>query len=119
MQDPTYILAAEHFGTAEAKDGKLNIGDLEVPYRDQRADIYIRRSSKDLSVMEIHIACHDGLSQEELDRQNDEAEYHPLGPKDYWRTRMVGKYVNGHDGSLMTDEDFEEFWAEGDAGDER
>lgn len=113
MQDPTYILPAEHFGTAYGKDGQLNIGGLAVPYRDTAVDVYIRRSSKDLSVVEIHIARHDGLAQEELDRQNEEAEHHPLGAKEYWRSEMVGKYTYGPDSHPMTNEEFEADWNDG------
>jgi hypothetical protein len=53
-----------------------------------------------------------GLAQEELDEENREAERYPLGPKAYWRSKMVGKYTYGLDQHLMTDEEFEQEWAE-------
>lgn len=118
--DPILILSAEHFGVAEVVNGKLDIGGVKVPFGGhpdhaecprRAAHVYVRRSSEDLSVMEIHIARHDGLAQEELDRQNTEADAHPLGPKEYWRTAMVGKYTMGPNGRLMTQEDFEADWA--------
>lgn len=113
MTEPVYILSAELVGSAEVVNGHINIGGLEVPYRGpEPASVYVRRLSSDLSVAEIHIARHDGLAQEQLDRQNEEAEHHPLGPKEYWRAEMVGKYRFGADGHVMTDEDFETEWQE-------
>lgn len=108
MQDPTYILPAEWFGTAEAPDGILNIGGVRIPIGDRHADIYVRRDSKELSIIEVHWTRHDGLAQEQLDHQNDEAANDPRGPKEYWREQMVGHYRYGD--HLMTDEDFEEDW---------
>ena len=46
-----------------------------------------------MSIIEIEIAAHDGPEQEELDLLNFEAERYPLGPKEYWRSKMVGKYT--------------------------
>lgn len=75
--------------------------------------VYVRRLSDDLSVAEIHMTRHDGLAQEELDRENAEAERYPLGPKEYWRGKMVGKYRYGPDQHLLTDEEFEADWEDG------
>lgn len=143
MADPSderepdfYILGAEHVGNAFAPNGQLTIGS---PNPDEATDpghhgevvidlnwgwysVYVRRSSRDLSVMEVCMARHDGLAQEELDRQNDEAQRFPLGPKEYWRGEMVGKFSIGiaraqetdrDPADPMTDEDFELDWAEG------
>lgn len=54
----------------------------------------------------------EAAAQEELDVENAEAGRYPLGPKEYWRGRMVGKYTYGSDGHLMTNEDFEADWAD-------
>ncbi len=62
--------------------------------------------------MEVLVAFHDGLEQEELDAQNAEAERFPLGDKAYWRSIMVGRYSYGRDSHPMTDDDCEEFWEE-------
>lgn len=115
MQDPTYILAAEHVGTAKARDGKLNIGGLEVPWTaGDNVDVYVRRSSADLSIFEIHMAPHDGLANEQLEQQNEEAAHHPLGAKEYWRREMVGRYRFGSDQHLMTNAEFEAEWHDDD-----
>jgi hypothetical protein len=114
------ILPAEHLGTARAVDGVLNVGGLNVsvPWGNEgRVDVYVRRSSDDLSIIEIHMARHDGLAQEELDEQNRQAEEYPLGPKEYWRGVMVGKYTSGPDNHLLTNEEFDTDWDEFDADD--
>lgn len=116
MNDPILILPAEHFGTAKTEDGLLDIGGVKIPYResiDDTVQIYVRRSSSDLSIFEICIVRHDGLAQEVLEQENEEAEHHPLGPKEYWRSKMVGHFHYGVDRHLMTNEDFEEDWADG------
>lgn len=114
----SYILPAEHLGWAETKDGILNIGGLDVRVgqwaRQGEIPVFVRRDSADLSIIEIHMARHDGLAQEELDRQSAEADRYPLGLKEYWRAEMVGKYTYGLDGHSMTDEEFEADWAESD-----
>jgi hypothetical protein len=115
MNDPILILPAEHFGTAKTEDGFLDIGGVKIPYRESindTAQIYVRRFSSDLSIVEICIANHDGLAQEVLDQENEEAKHHPLGAKEYWRVKMVGHYTYGADSHLMTNEDFEEDWAD-------
>lgn len=116
-QDMTYILPAEFVGNAEIKDGRLDVGGVKLQvgrwgHSGQGISVYVRRSSKDLTIMEIHMTRHDGLAQEELDQENLEAERYPLGPKEYWREKMVGKYTMGSDGRFMTNEDFEEDWDE-------
>jgi hypothetical protein len=131
-----YIMPAEHVGEARHGDnGILRIGEagpdgtgvVEINlartgldpagyccwWNTHTVGVYVRRASDDLSVIEIHMARHDGLSQEELDAENAEAERYPLGAKEYWRAKMVGKYTYGPDGHLMTNEEFEADWAEG------
>lgn len=111
------ILPAEFVGTATVKDGVLDAGGVKVPIEwAEPVCVYVRRRSDDLSVIEIALADHDGLAEEELREQNEEAERYPLGPKEYWRGVMVGHYTYGADGHTMTDEEFEQDWAEG--GDE-
>jgi hypothetical protein len=121
-----YILPAEFVGHAACgSDGKLRIGEgdhvVEVDLAHigsrNKIGVYVRRSSNDLSVIEIHMARHDGLAQEQLDAENAEAERYPLGVKEYWRGKMVGKYTYNH-GHPMTDEEFEEDWWEGESEDD-
>lgn len=110
----TYILSAEFLGHAEVEDGNIMIGGLSVPYCGPTpASVYVRRRSSDLTVIEIAVASHDGLAQEQLDQQNDEAAADPRGPKEYWRDQMVGKYTYGRDSHPMTDAEFETDWEEG------
>lgn len=109
----TVILPAEFVGMAiPDSDGFIDVGGVKVLWNSCAVGVYVRRISRDLSVSEICIAHHDGLAQEELDAKNDEAERYPLGPKEYWRAEMVGKYSFGADSHLMTDEEFEQDWAE-------
>lgn len=119
-QSVTYILSAEWVGDAKVdEDGILDIGGIKVRvdhfdgWREGSVGVYVRRQSSDLSVMEIALAGHDGLAQEELDAQNEEADRYPLGPKEYWRSKMVGKYTYGYpDTHPMTNEEFEAEWPE-------
>jgi hypothetical protein len=111
VQPGFYILPAEHVGEAAVVEGFVDVGGVKVPVWGGGVHVYVRRSSEDLSVMEICMARHDGLSQEELDEQNRMAEEYPLGAMEYWRSEMVGKYSNS-DGSLMTESDFLEYWGE-------
>ena len=90
----------------------LNKGSKPGWWNDNCVDVYVRRMSTDLSICEILIAQHDGYAQEELDQENEEAERYPLGPKEYWRAKMVGKYTYGLDNHLMTNEEFEQDWDE-------
>ena len=120
-----YILPAEFVGLARyTEDGILRLGTpdengngvLEIPFAvsEKIGDIpvYVRRGSIDLRVIEVLIARHDGYAQEGLDDENKEAERYPLGPKEYWRSKMVGKATYGVDNHLMTNEEFEEDWAQ-------
>lgn len=99
-------------------DHTVNIGGVKVlvdgfdGWRDGTVAVYVRRLSTDLSVIEIAMAGHDGLCEEELQAKNAEAECYPLGPKEYWRAEMVGKNTYGPDRHLMTDEEFEAEWFE-------
>jgi len=106
------IVPAEYFGVADAPGRRLAIGGIELPAWGERVFVYVRRLSSDLSITEIEIAAHDGPEQEELDLLNFEAQRHPLGPKEYWRSKMVGRYRCGPDQHPMTENDFEEHWSE-------
>ena len=78
--------------------------------------VYVCRWEDDLSIAEIHMAQHDGLFDAELEYQNELAEKHPLGRKEYWRSELVGKATNGLDNHLLTNEEFEEDWHEFEEG---
>lgn len=117
-----YILPAEYVGDAQVHDGLLDVGGLKIPvapwvHKDGNINVFVRRDSKDLSVFNILMSRGDGFAQEELDHQNEEAERYALGPKEYWRSKMVGKYLYGPDSHVMTDEEFEADWTEGYDGD--
>ena len=43
------------------------------------------------------------VAQEELEPENAEARRYPLGAKEFWRNRLVGKASYGQDVHLMTD----------------
>lgn len=90
----------------------LNKGSKPGWWQDGCVDVHVRRFADDLSICEILIAQHDGYVQEELDQENEEAQRYPLGPKEYWRSKQVGKYFYGPDKHLMTNEEFEAEWAE-------
>lgn len=72
--------------------------------------VYVRRWADDLSIAEIQMAQHDGLDDAELEYQNECASIYPLGPKEYWRSELVGKAIFGLDKHFMTNEEFEEDW---------
>ena len=72
--------------------------------------VYVRRWADDLSIVEIQMAQHDGLADAELEYQNESAAIYPLGPKEYWRSELVGKAIFGLDEHFMTNEEFEEDW---------
>lgn len=99
-------------------DHEIRIGDLAV--RDVHgfnpAAVYVRRISgktEGISVAEIIISVvGDYYAQEELDAENEEADRYPLGPKEFWRARLVGNALYGSDQHPMTDEEFEADWAE-------
>lgn len=110
----TTILPAEFVDSATTVDGVLDVGGVKIRVDwAEPVSVYVRRRSNDLSVIEIAMASHDGLAQEELDWQNEQAARYPLGPKEYWRSQMIGKYRYGSDRHTMTDEEFEWYWAEG------
>ena len=50
-----------------------------------------------------------------LDAENEEAERYPLGLKEFWRSRLVGKATYGIGGHPMTDAEFELDWAAGES----
>lgn len=106
------LLPIESYGIADAPGRHLAIGGIDLPVWSDRVAVYVRRDSSDLAIVEVLLARHDGPAEDELDYLNFEAERYPLGPKEYWRSRMVGKYTYGSDSHRMTEEDFEEFWAE-------
>ena len=89
---------------------RLTKGDLPRWWNTKTVSVYVRRFSDDLSVAEIHMAQHSGLFDEELAYQGEQAENYPLGPKEYWRSEMVGKYTFGSNNHFMTNEEFEEDW---------
>lgn len=106
------ILPVEFVGMAHTVGGVLDVGGVKVRLGRSDIGVYVRRLSTDLRVVEVLMATHDGLAQELLDQQNMEAERYPLGPKEYWRSEMVGKYRYGADQHVMTDADFEADWEE-------
>lgn len=88
------IWPPEYVGKVDVSQGRLTIGDLEVfdvgsGYPD--AAVYVQRVSgktEGFVVGKIIIEIiGDGVAQEELDAQNDEAELHPFGPKAYWMAK--------------------------------
>jgi hypothetical protein len=91
---------------------RLTKGELSRWWSTKTVSVYVRRFSSDLSVAEILMAQHSGLFDEELAYQGEQAENYPLGPKEYWRSEMVGKYTYGADNHLMTNEEFEIDWEE-------
>lgn len=109
------VLPAEFAGMARLDDGVLDVGGLKLhlPVRHTGVAVYVRRYTDDLTIAEIAVDLHGALAEEALDAENAEAERYPLGPKEYWHSKMVGKSPYGPDQHLMTADDFEEFWAEG------
>ena len=115
------LLPTEHLLTTRTNErGVLVVGEgddrQEIQFHapNLKLDFYVNRSSEDLSILNLAWSKGDRYAQEELDAQNEAANAHPAGAKFYWKSRMVGIYKN-HDGSLMTEEDFESEWDEGDA----
>jgi death-on-curing protein len=115
---PLVIYPAEHVADLPYTDHTIHIGELAI--RDVHgynpAGIYVRRVSgktDGISVAEIIVTVvGDEYAQEELDSENTEAERYPLGPKEFWRSRLVGKATYGRDAHPMTDAEFEADWAE-------
>jgi hypothetical protein len=91
---------------------RLTKGDNPRWWSTKTVQVYVRRWADDLSIAEIQIAQHDGLAEAELEYQNECAEIYPLGPKEYWRSELVGKAISGLDNHFMTNEEFEEDWHE-------
>ena len=111
------IHAAEYLGELPYEDHTIRIGDLEIPdvHGYNPAMVYLRRitgKGDGISVAEVMISVvGDHYAHEEIDVENFEAARYPLGEKEYWRGRMVGKYSIG--ARVMTDADFEREWAQG------
>jgi death-on-curing protein len=116
---PLVIYPAELVGNVTYTDNTIEIGDVTVHdvHGYNPAGVYVRRISgktEGISVAEIIISVvGDGYAQEELDAEDDEAQRYPLGVKEFWRSRLVGKANYGRDGHPMTDDEFEADWAEG------
>lgn len=89
---------------------RLTKGDNPRWWSTKTVQVYVRRWADDLSIAEIQMAQHDGLAEAELEYQNECAEIYPLGPKEYWRSELVGKAIFGLDKHFMTNEEFEEDW---------
>lgn len=116
---------AEFVGMMAYEDGKLVLGDLTIEATGYNpAAVYVRRMVvkgpdgppywREVHSVIISVRG-DGYAQEELDEQNRRAQVYLLGPKEYWRQVQVGHYTYGPDGHVMTDEEFEQEWAEGEA----
>jgi death-on-curing protein len=112
------IYPAEYVGPLPYEDHTIQVGELAIHdvHGYNPAGVYVRRISgktEGISVAEIIIsAVGDAYAQEELDAENAEAERHPLGAKEYWRGRLVGKATYGADQHLLTNEEFDADWAE-------
>ena len=108
----------ECVGQVSCEDDTIEIGDLVIEdfLGGEPATVWVRKvgdNPNDQSVCEIIVAPHlcDGqYVQEELDAQNAAAAVYLLGPKEYWRGKMVGHY--GTEGDRMTDAEFEEYWGD-------
>jgi death-on-curing protein len=118
-RQPLVIYPAEYVGELPYGDNTIQIGDVAVHdvHGYNPAGIYVRRVSgktDGITVAEIIITVvGDRYAQEELEAENAEAMRYPLGPKEFWRNRLVGKATYGQDGHPMTDAEFEADWAEG------
>ena len=89
---------------------RLTKGGIPRWWSTKTVPVYVCRWADDLSIAEIQMAQHDGLAEAESEYQNECAEIYPLGPKEYWRSELVGKATFGLDGHFMTNEEFEEDW---------
>lgn len=81
---------AEFAVAATTVDGHIHIGEARIPWPQDMAHIYVRRliqpgDPSDGKVMEVHLAAHDGLAQEDLSQMERDAEQHPLGPVAFFR----------------------------------
>jgi len=116
---PLVIYPAEFVGHLRYDQHAIQIGDLVVAdvHGYNPAGVYVRRISgktDGISVAEIVISVvGDAYAQEELDAESEEALRYPLGVKEFWRARLVGKATYGADQHVMTNEEFEADWAEG------
>lgn len=112
------IYPAEYIGALPYENHTVHVGDLVIHdvHGYNPAGVYLRRISgktQGISVAEIIISVvGDSYAQEELDAENAEAERYPLGAKEYWRARLVGKAAYGPDDHLLTDQEFEADWSE-------
>ncbi|WOX12570.1 type II toxin-antitoxin system death-on-curing family toxin [Streptomyces sp. N50] len=110
------IYPAEYVGALPYEGDTITLGEIEI--RDVHgynpAAVYVRRISgkiEGISVAEVVISVvGDFYAQEELDAENAEANRYPLGPKEYWRGKMVGRALYGPDRHPMTNEEFELEW---------
>lgn len=115
---PLTLYPAEYVGALHYENDTVQVGQVEVHdvHGYNPAAVYVRRVSgkaEGISVAEIIISVvGDGYAQEELDAENAEAERYPLGMKEYWRARLVGKATYGADQHPMTDDEFEAEWHE-------
>jgi len=112
------IYPAEYIGALPYENHTVHVGDLVIHdvHGYNPAGLYLRGISgktQGISVAEIIISVvGDGHAQEELDAENAEVERYPLGAKEYWRARLVGKAIYGPDDHLLTDQEFEADWSE-------
>lgn len=115
---PLVLYPAEYVGALHYDNGTVHVGQLQVNdvHGYNPAAVFVRRVSgkaEGISVAEIIISVvGDAYAQEELDAENAEAQRHPLGVKEYWRARLVGKATYGADEHPMTDVEFEAEWDE-------
>lgn len=118
---PLVIYPAEYVGVLDYADNTVEVGDLRIGdvHGYNPAGVYVRRISgktDGISVAEIIISVvGDNYAQEELDAENAEAERYPLGLKEFWRSRLVGKATYEIGGHPMTDAQFELDWAAGES----
>lgn len=109
------VFPAEFAGMARLDGGVLDVGGvkLHLPVAWRHLPVYVRRNTDDLSIGEVLVVLDDSLAEEQLATENDEADRYVLGPREYWRSKLVGKGTYGPDAHPMTEEDFDEFWDEG------
>lgn len=111
------IYPAEYVGSLGYEENAIHLGDLVVHdvHGFNPAGVYVRRiggKTEGISVAQIVISVvGDAYAEEQLNAENAEADRYPLGPKEYWRTKLVGhaSYADGH---VMTDAEFEDEWGE-------
>lgn len=110
-----YILPAEQMGLADTVTINgvqyIHVGGVMIPWLQERAYVYVRRYSSDLTIAEIHLAHHSGIYGEVMGEEDRQAAMYPLGRKEYFRSKWVGSMYDD-DGNEMDDAAFEVFWAE-------